>query len=145
MPYCPQCFTEYVEGTSECEDCRINLLPGSPPEVEDDEADSGSSTRQAFGGWFRSLMGAGEEEEVDGPPVKMVRIRSFSGATGSLDAAVARNLLKVRGIPSILGGEASAEMLPFLDVSLMVREEDADRATDILRSYFDKKGPISVG
>lgn len=144
MPYCPQCFTEYVEGTRECEDCRIDLVPGSPPEVEEDESDSGSGTSKAFGGWFRSLMGAGDEEEVEGPPVKMVRIRSFSGATASLDASVARKLLKARGIPSILGGETSAEMLPVLDVSLLVREEDADRATDILRSYFDKKGPIAV-
>jgi Putative prokaryotic signal transducing protein len=141
MPYCPQCLTEYVEGTSECEDCRIDLVPGSPPEAVD-EADSPSSTTQAFGGWFRSLVGAGKEDEDEGPPVKTVRIRAFSGGTASLDAALARKLLQARGIPSVLGGETSAEVLPVLEVSLLVREEDADRAAEILRNYFDKPGPI---
>ena len=139
MPYCPNCLTEYVAGTRECEDCGIYLLPGSPPEAES-EADSGSGSGKEFGGWFRALVGAGPEEED--PQVKIVRIRSFSGATASLDASLARNLLKARGIRSVLGGETSAEMLPVLEVSLMVREEDADRAAEILRNYFDKTGPI---
>jgi Putative prokaryotic signal transducing protein len=141
MPYCPQCLTEYVEGTTKCEDCENDLVPGSPPEVVD-EADSASSASKAFGGWFRSLVGAGHEEEDEGPPVKTVRIRAFSGGTASLDAALARKLLQARGIPSILGGETSAEVLPVLEVSLLVREEDADRAAEILRIYFDKPGPI---
>jgi len=141
MPYCPECLTEYVEGTRECEDCQIDLVPGSPPEVKD-EAEPGSGTSKAFGGWFRSLVGAGEEEE--GRPVKTVTIRVFSGGTASLDAGLARKLLHARGIPSILGGETSAEMLPVLEVSLLVREEDADRAADILRDYFDKPGPVPV-
>jgi Putative prokaryotic signal transducing protein len=142
MPFCPKCLTEYVEGTSECEDCRIALLPGSPPEVEDEE-ESASSTSKAFGGWFRSLVGAGEEED-EGPPVKMVRIRVFSGGTASLYASLARKLLRARGIPSILSGETSAEMLPVLEVSLLVREEDAGRAKDILHNYFDNSGPVAV-
>ncbi len=141
MPYCPKCLTEYVAGTSECEDCGIDLLPGSPPEIEE-EPDSGSGTSKAFGGWFRSLVGAGEEDE--GPPVKTVRIRIFSGYTASLDADLARNLLRARGIPSILGGQTSAELLPVLEVSLLVREEDAERATDILHNYFDQDGPRLV-
>ena len=141
MPYCPECLTEYVEGAGKCDDCRIELVPGSPPEMED-EAEPGSGTSKAFGGWFRSLVGAGEEDE--GSPVKTVRIRSFSGHTASLDAGLARKLLHARGIPSILGGETSAEMLPFLEVSLLVREEDADRASNILRNYFDKPGPKLV-
>ena len=141
MPYCPKCLTEYVEGTHECEDCRIELLPGSPPEVED-EGESGSSASKAFGEWFRSLVGAGGEDE--GPPAKMVRVRIFSGGTASLDADLARKLLRARGIPSILGGEASAEILPVLEVSLLVREEDAGRATDILHNYFDQSGPKLV-
>jgi hypothetical protein len=140
MPYCPNCLTEYVEGTSECEDCSVPLVPGSPPEIEDESA---SDTTKAFGGWFRSLVGAGRETgEDEGPPVKTVRIRSFSGGTASLDAAVARKLLGAQGIPSILGGETAAEMLPVLEVSLLVREDEADRAAEILRNYFDKQGPI---
>jgi len=138
MPYCPKCLTEYVQGVKQCEDCQVNLLPGSPPEVEEGaDSDAGGS----FGEWLRSLMGAGPDEE--GPPVKTVRIRVFSGGTASLDADLARKLLRARGIPSILGGETSAELLPVLEVSLLVREEDADRAAAILRNYFDNPGPVA--
>jgi len=28
--YCPQCRVEYREGFTECADCRVPLLPGSP-------------------------------------------------------------------------------------------------------------------
>ena len=28
MPYCPNCLTEYVKDTRECEDCGVPLLPG---------------------------------------------------------------------------------------------------------------------
>jgi hypothetical protein len=139
MPYCPNCLTEYVKGTSECEDCKIQLFPGSPPE-DQSEADAGSGPGKAFGGWFRSLVGAGSEDENE--EVKIVRIRTFSGGTASLDASLARNLLRARGIRSVLEGEASADVLPVLEVSLLVREDDADRAADILTNYFDKPGPI---
>lgn len=30
--YCPECWTEYREGFTECADCRGPLLPGSPPD-----------------------------------------------------------------------------------------------------------------
>lgn len=29
--YCPQCGTEYREGFTECADCRVPLLDGTPP------------------------------------------------------------------------------------------------------------------
>lgn len=85
-------------------------------------------------------MGAGAEDE--GQEAKIVRIRTFSGGTASLDAGLARNILLARGIRSVLEGEASAEMLPVLEVYLLVREDEADRAADILNDYFDKPGPI---
>jgi len=139
MPYCPNCLTEYVKGTSECEDCGTQLLPGSPPQAAS-EADSESGTGRELGGWFRSLVGAGAEDE--GQEVKIVRVRTFSGGTASLDASLARNLLRASGIRSVLDGETSAEVLPVLEVSLLVREDEADRAADILSNYFDKSGPI---
>jgi hypothetical protein len=30
--YCPQCNVEYREGFTECSDCQVPLLSGSPPE-----------------------------------------------------------------------------------------------------------------
>ncbi|MCL5005119.1 MAG: DUF2007 domain-containing protein [Acidobacteria bacterium] len=141
MPYCPDCLTEYVEGTRNCEDCGAPLLPGSPPEAGERETPE-EDRAGAIGGWFRSLLGGGPEH--DSPEAKMVRIRTFSGYTASLDADLARNLLRAQGIPSILPGETSVEMLPFLEVSLLVCEEDAERAKSILSDYFDKSGPQLV-
>ena len=34
MPFCPQCRTEYVEGTTNCADCGVPLIPVLPPERE---------------------------------------------------------------------------------------------------------------
>lgn len=120
MPYCPQCFVEYVEGTSECEDCGVGLVEGSPP-----------------------LAAADVEHREDTANVKMVRVRTFSGPTALLEADLARNLLRTQGIPCVLPGEFSAETLPGVDVvQLLVREEDGERAAEILSSYFDSPGPI---
>ncbi len=104
--------------------------------------DSDANEIKEIGEWFRSLVGAGQAEEE--PQVKVVRIRTFSGATASLDANLARKLLRACGIPSILEGQTSAELLPVLEVPLLVREEDAERATDILHNYLDKDGPRLV-
>ncbi len=117
MPYCPNCLTEYVEGVEECEDCGRILLPGSPPEPP-----------------HRPLAELGKS--------KLVRIRVFSGATAQMDADLARNILETEGIPCVLPGENSAEVLPVLDVPLMVREEDVERATELLKSYLDEGEPL---
>ncbi len=114
MPYCPNCLTEYVEGTTTCEDCGAQLAPGSPPEAP--------RTQSA---------GFGDS--------KLVTVRVFSGPTALLDADVARNILQTQGLPSIVPGETSAELLPVLDVSLLVREEDAERAARILQEYLDSE------
>ncbi len=120
MPYCRRCGTEYVEGTTQCEDCRVTLLPGSPPE---------------------SPPGVHEfDEPVD---VKLVAIRTFSGAMAPL-APLAKSLLETQGIPCIIPGETSAGLLPVLGVPLLVREGDAERADEVLRGYFDSPGPIPV-
>jgi hypothetical protein len=121
MPYCPKCLTEYVEGTPECEDCRAALVSGSPP--------------------LRSLSSGGLDKVPDG---KLVGVRTFSGPTALLDADLARNLLRTQGIPSVVPGETSAELLPVFEVSLLVLESDAARAAQVLRSYFDSPGLMSV-
>ena len=30
MPYCPNCLTEYQDGVTECIDCHIPLVEGTP-------------------------------------------------------------------------------------------------------------------
>ena len=119
MPYCPNCLTEYVEGTITCEDCGTQLAPGSPP-----ERPPGTSPQT-------QSAGSGDS--------KLVTVRVFTGPTALLDADVARNILQSQGIPSLVPGETSAELLPVLDVSLLVREEDAEQAARILQEYLDSE------
>ena len=113
MPYCRSCLTEYVEGTTICEDCGAPLAPGSPPE--------------------KTIQDTNVEDS------KLVPVRVFTGPTALLDADVARNILQSQGIPSLVPGETSAELLPVLDVSLMVRQEDAEQAAHILEAYLDSE------
>lgn len=111
MTYCPQCLTEYREDATECMDCRVALAPGAPPAVA---------------------------RRSDEPNAKLVRLRTFSGPTARLDAGLAKNILATQGLPCVLPGEAMAEMLPGVDaVQLLVREEDAEEAAEILKSYLD--------
>ena len=115
MPYCSSCLVEYVEGTTNCEDCGAALVPGSPPERETSNEDAGKAS-----------------------DVHLVRLRTFSGPTALLDADLAKNLLQSQGILCVLPGEVSAETLPGVDViQVLVRKEDAQKAERILESYMD--------
>ena len=119
MPYCPRCSVEYVEGTTTCEDCGAPLLPGSPPETA-------------------PPLDLRHEKDV-----KLVPVRIFSGGTAQMDADLARNILQTQGIPSLPSGEVGAEVLPVLDVPLLVREEDLGKAAQALEDYFDT--PAATG
>ncbi len=118
MPYCPKCGTEYIEGTTRCEDCGGSLRWGSPP--------------------------AGRPEEQAGiePEARLVRVRTFSGSTALLDAELARNVLQTQGIPCILPGEEAAAAFPVFDIPLFVREEDAERAGCLLEDYLESPGTV---
>jgi hypothetical protein len=59
-----------------------------------------------------------------------------------LDADVARNILQAQGIPSLVQGGTSAELLPILDVPLLVPAEEAERAAEVLEAYFDFPGAL---
>jgi hypothetical protein len=109
MAYCPECLTEYREGFAECIDCRVPLQPGAPPTIE----------RPDFA-----------------PDASLVSVRTFRGPTASMEAELARNVLKEEGIPSALPGDTGAEVIPGIDVvQLLVREEDAARAGAILMAF----------
>jgi Putative prokaryotic signal transducing protein len=138
MPYCEKCLTEYVAGVRICEDCGVPLVAGSPPEIDASESER-EGAGKAIAGMLRSLLGVGSSTKR--ASAKIVRVRVFSGPTAGLEAELARNLLRARGIPSTLPGEASAEMLPVLDIPLLVLEKDARRARAILRNYFDRPSP----
>lgn len=90
-------------------DCGVALQPGAPPARVSEER----------------------------PDAKLVRVRTFSGPTAQLDADLARNLLQQEGIRCILPGETAAEVLPGIDVvQLLVRDEDARRAAEILEAFL---------
>lgn len=118
MAYCPECLAEYSEGSPECIDCHVPLKPGAPP-----------------------LETAGIPPE---PNLELVTVHTFSGATGALDAELAKNVLETQGITCVLPGEGHAEILPGVDiVQLMVRKSDVARAKEVLESYFDNPPALS--
>ena len=109
MAYCPECLTEYREGATECIDCHGPLRQGLPPAVEKPGFDADA---------------------------KLVAVRTFRGPTASMEAELARNVLKEEGILSALPGDTGAEVIPGIDlVHLLVREEDAARAEQILEAF----------
>jgi putative signal transducing protein len=113
MSYCPQCLTEYADTATECIDCCVPLQKGARPASPADD-------------------------EGPEPEPQLVRLRTFSGPTAVMEADLAKNLLQEQGIISFVPGETSAEILPGIDVvQIWVREEDADRASDVLKSYLD--------
>ncbi len=120
MPYCPRCLVEYVEGTTSCEDCGAALEVGTPPAAP-------------------SRIALLREKDV-----KLVPVRVFTGGTAQMDADVARNILQTQGIPSLPSGEGGAEILPVLDVPLLVREEDLEKAARVLEEFLDIEAPTGV-
>jgi hypothetical protein len=71
-------------------------------------------------------------------------VRAFSGATASMDAQVARGILVERGIFSVVPNKFGADVLPGVDVvQLLVREEEADEAAQILEDFLDH--PLPAG
>jgi hypothetical protein len=119
MPYCAKCLIEYVDGTTQCEDCGATLLPGSPP---------ASPPRLEI------------PHEKD---VRLVPARVFTGGSARMDSELARNILQTQGIPSTIAGEGLSDPLPVTEVHLLVREEDAARAERVLQEYLDTEVPAA--
>ena len=119
MAYCPQCGSEYREEAKECIDCGVPLSPGSPPPAQTDT----------------------QEESADAVPFATIRV--FRGPTGGMEAELARNILATQGIPALVVGETTAEILPGVDaVQLQVSEDDKEEASEILAAYLDRNAEL---
>jgi len=69
---------------------------------------------------------------------KMVRVRGFAGPTAKTDAELAKGILENQEIPCVVSGGRPADLLPGVDlVQLLVREEDAAEAAELLESFLD--------
>jgi len=119
MAYCPNCLTEYREGTAECIDCHVPLSSGAPPPP------------------------TAEGPKPMDPEPKLVRLRTFYGPTAQLDASLAKNLLAAQGIACISPGEEEP-ILGIDALQIWVREEDADQAAEVLKAYLDSPQPEAV-
>src|SRR5437879_965895 len=89
MAYCPECLTEYAQGSPECIDCRVPLQSGSPPTTGRADRDS--------------------DFQAD---LDLVVVRSFMGAAASFNAELAKNVLDAHGISCTLMGQNSARVFP---------------------------------
>jgi hypothetical protein len=115
MAYCPDCLTEYQEGTAECMDCHVPLRPGTP------------------------LPAAGPKNNPE-PKLHLVRLRTFYGPTAQLQVTLAKNLLETQGIPCMSPGEEEP-ILGIDALQIWVRNEDAEQAAEILKAYLDSPQP----
>jgi hypothetical protein len=115
VAYCPECLTEYAQGSPECIDCRVPLHSGPPP-----------------------ARGPGTNNSEVLADLDLVVVRTFMGLAASFNAEMARNILEAEGIPCALLGEAASRIVPGHDaVRLRVAGKDAARAAEILQSYLD--------
>ena len=82
------------------------------------------------------------QELMKAKDVKLVAIRTFMGFTAAFDAEAVRALLEAEGIPCFITGANFARLSSHgLEVRLMVREEDAERAVQFLESCSDPAAP----
>jgi len=73
---------------------------------------------------------------TDERKVQLVPVRTYSGNAARLDAELAKGVLTEAGIECAIPGEVAADTFPFLDVPLLVRDEDLTRAAEILENAF---------
>jgi predicted amidophosphoribosyltransferase len=107
MPFCPKCRSEFIEGISVCDDCGVSLVSELAPE--------------------------GEMRETADDLVEVWRTQ------GEINAQLVRSLLEASGISSMLSGETlrlthGLTLDGLALVRILVRSEDAARASDIIAS-----------
>jgi|SRR5579863_849933 len=118
MAYCPDCLVEYHEGKTECIDCGVALRPGPPPQP---------------------AAGSGDD-------VELVSLADFGGQEGrawseGLDPELACAVLNEEGIPAHLAADSRSHLGVVLGgvsaLQLFVRKEDASRAAELLKAFFN--------
>jgi len=80
--------------------------------------------------------------------IRLAPVRTFSGGAAVMNADLARNILEAEGIECMVSGGIAAERIPVVDAQVLVREDDAPRAAEILSAYFDvpaQGGPEEPG
>jgi putative signal transducing protein/zinc ribbon protein len=123
MAHCPKCGVENAEEATVCSVCGAALPTRRPP-------DGVTANKQDP-----------EPERASG---ETSCIRIFRGPTAQMEADLAKNVLEQEGIPCALPGEEMAAVLPGVDVvQLLVRQEDAEEATEILKDFFDLPQPLA--
>lgn len=104
--FCPNCQAEYRPGFYKCADCNVDLVEELPAEEE-------------------------LEDEVEYDPdvtfVEVLRTNSFT------DTAVIKSMLDGTGIRYYINGETAASMHYIQPMVLMVIDEDADQAAELLK------------
>lgn len=117
MPFCPVCHYEYVEGIEKCSDCGVELVNRLPSKL------------------IRKKRGHPPATNSKPIPdnVKIVTVATFYYLP---DADIAKTYLDAEGILCTLAGNTIVQVNPFRSIiepiRLMVREEDAERALEIL-------------
>lgn len=112
MPYCPTCKQEYVEGTTECVDCKTTLVAELPFQAV-----------QGEGGTWVEIAGVGTEDEAN-------LIRGFLDAEG-IRAEIENVKFNVE--PVNFGSMG--------DIRIYVAAEDEQRAVQLLKqreAEYDK-------
>lgn len=107
MPFCPECKYEYVPGITTCPDCHVKLVDKL---TEDKQSDT---------------------EWAD-----LVRVAEYATL---IDAEIAKVKLESVGIQCSLSGDivdrvAGLGTLALGGIGVLVRQEDAERAREILAS-----------
>ena len=115
--FCPNCLTEYRPGFYKCADCGADLVDELPPEDElEDEV----------------------EDDVDVKFVEVLRTNSFT------DAAMIKSILDGEGFHYYINGETAASVHYVVPMVLMVAEEEAEEAAELLKPLKIKSFTFSL-
>jgi hypothetical protein len=116
--FCPGCGSEYVEGVTECPDCRVALVNELPPDG---------------GGPGPGGRGASPEQGVD-PREDDVRYIPLLRTYSAKDIAFIHSVLGDTGIDYFIRGEGLTHLRPLADPAiLMVDEKAAGDAGELLK------------